>query len=119
MNANQILEYCQCKTGVEETFPFGPDSLVLKVMGKMFMLIPLEKQPLTIAVKTDPEWSAELREQFPQITGAYHMNKTHWNSVLCEGLKPELIFRLIDQSYDLVVASLTKIKKVDLKNLRT
>ncbi|WP_373784591.1 MmcQ/YjbR family DNA-binding protein, partial [Kaistella sp.] len=86
------------------------------VGGKMFALIPLEKQPLTISVKTDPEWSAELREKYPQITGAYHMNKTHWNSVVCEGLKKELIFQLIDHSYNLVVASLTKKKREELIN---
>ena len=74
------------------------------------MLIPLEKQPLTISVKTDPEWSEELREQHPQITGAYHMNKTHWNSVVCEGLKRDLILKLIDSSYDLIFSSLTKKK---------
>lgn len=114
MDVTEILEYCQLRKGVEETFPFNPETLVLKVQGKMFALIPLEKQPLIISLKTDPEWSAELREQYPQITGAYHMNKTHWNSVLCEGLKPELIKKLIDHSYDLVVASLTKIKREEL-----
>ncbi|WP_027377242.1 MmcQ/YjbR family DNA-binding protein [Kaistella palustris] len=108
MDAKEILTYCQTKKGVEETFPFNPETLVLKVLGKMFLLMPLEKQPLEIALKTDPEWSAELREQHPQITGAYHMNKTHWNSVVCEGLKRDLILRMIDQSYDLVVASLPK-----------
>ena len=111
MEITEVLEYCQLKNGVEETFPFNPETLVLKVGGKMFALIPLEKQPLSISLKTDPEWSAELREQYPQIEAAYHMNKTHWNSVRCEGLKKELIFRLIDQSYNLVVASLTKIKR--------
>ncbi len=82
----------------------------------MFALIPLEKQPVNLSLKADPEKSAELREQYPQITGAYHMNKTHWNSVRCEGLKKELIFELIDHSYDLVVASLTKKKKEELLN---
>lgn len=116
MDANEILEYCQLKKGVEETFPFNPETLVLKVGGKMFALIPLEKQPLTISVKTDPEWSAELREQYHKIEGAYHMNKTHWNSVVCEGLKKELIFKLIDHSYDLIVQSLTKKKREELLN---
>ena len=111
MEITEVLEYCQLKKGVEETFPFNPETLVLKVGGKMFALIPLEKQPLSISLKTDPEWSEELREQYPQIEAAYHMNKTHWNSVRCEGLKKELIFRLIDQSYNLVVASLIKIKR--------
>ena len=109
MNANEILEYCLAeKNGVEETFPFNPDTLVLKVGGKMFLLMSLEKQPLSIAVKTDPEWSAELCEQYPQINGAYHMNKTHWNSVICEGLKRELIVNLIEHSYELVLKALPK-----------
>ena len=116
MGINEILEYCQLKKGVEETFPFNPETLVLKVGEKMFALIPLEKQPVMISLKTDPEWSAELREHYPQIVGAYHMNKTHWNTVTCAGLKPELIKRLIDHSYDLVVASLTKKKREELLN---
>jgi predicted DNA-binding protein (MmcQ/YjbR family) len=108
MDANEILDYCMTKKGVTETFPFDNETLVMKVGTKMFLLIPLEKQPLFINVKTDPEWSAELRERHPQITGAFHMNKTHWNSVLVDGLKRELILKLIDQSYDLVFKSLTK-----------
>jgi predicted DNA-binding protein (MmcQ/YjbR family) len=70
--------------------------------------MPLEKHPLQINVKTDPEWSAELRERYPQITGAFHMNKTHWNSVQVDGLKRELILQLIDHSYELVFKSLTR-----------
>ena len=116
MDITEILMYCQQKKGVEETFPFNPETLVLKVAGKMFALIPLEKQPLMISLKTDPEWSAELREQYPQIQGAYHMNKTHWNSVVCDGLKKDLIFKMIDHSYDLVVKSLTKKKREELLN---
>ncbi|MDQ0475770.1 MULTISPECIES: MmcQ/YjbR family DNA-binding protein [Chryseobacterium] len=108
MDITEILTYCQLKKGVEETFPFNSETLVLKVAGKMFALIPLEKQPLSISLKADPEWSAELREKHPQITGAYHMNKTHWNSVVCDGLKKDLIFELIDHSYDLILNSLTK-----------
>ena len=108
MDANEILDYCLTKKGVEETFPFDKETLVLKVGGKMFLLMALEKQPLSIAVKTDPEWSEELREKNPQITGAYHMNKIHWNMVMCEGLKVELLHRLIDHSYELVFRSLTK-----------
>jgi predicted DNA-binding protein (MmcQ/YjbR family) len=117
MDANEILDYCLTKKGTEETFPFNPETLVLKVGGKMFLLMPLEKQPVIIAVKTDPEWSAELRELFHQITGAYHMNKTHWNSVLCEGLKPDLILKLIDHSYDLILNSLTKKIREEILNL--
>lgn len=113
MDANEILEYCLAKKGVTESFPFDNETLVTKVGPKIFLLMSLERQPLGINVKTDPEWSAELREQYIQITGAFHMNKTHWNSVSIDGLKRELIFKLIDHSYDLVFKSLPKkIKEV-------
>lgn len=116
MEIEELLSYTSAKKGVEETFPFDKETLVLKVGGKMFLLISLESQPLTIAVKTDPEWSAELREQYAQITGAYHMNKTHWNSVLCSGIKKELIFKLIDHSYQLIFESLIKKKQAEILN---
>lgn len=116
MDANEILDYCLSKKGVTETFPFDNETLVMKVATKMFLLMSLEKQPLTIAVKTDPEWSAELREQYPQITGAFHMNKTHWNSVSLGGLKRELVLKMIDHSYDLVFKSLTKKAKEEIEN---
>lgn len=116
MDANEILDYCLSKKGVTETFPFDQETLVMKVGTKMFLLMSLEKQPLSINVKTNPEWSAELREQYPQITGAFHMNKTHWNSVSADGLKKDLIFKMIDQSYDLVFKSLTKKAKEEIEN---
>ena len=117
MDANEILDYCLAKKGVTESFPFDQETLVMKVGTKMFLLIALEKQPLGINVKTDPEWSAELREQHPQITGAFHMNKTHWNSVTLDGLKKDLILKLIDHSYELVFQSLTKKMRDEIDNL--
>ncbi|AZA50066.1 MmcQ/YjbR family DNA-binding protein [Chryseobacterium carnipullorum] len=116
MDANEILDYCLAKKGVTETFPFDNETLVMKVGTKMFLLMGLERQPLGINVKTDPEWSAELREQHPQITGAFHMNKTHWNSVRLEGIKRDLILKLIDHSYELVFNSLTKKAKEEIVN---
>lgn len=116
MDANEILDYCLAKKGVTETFPFDNETLVMKVGTKMFLLMGLERQPLGINVKTDPEWSAELREQHPQITGAFHMNKTHWNSVRLEGIKRDLILTLIDHSYELVFNSLTKKAKEEIVN---
>ncbi|MBD8018166.1 MmcQ/YjbR family DNA-binding protein [Kaistella pullorum] len=116
MDASEILDYCNEKKGVEETFPFDNETLVLKVGGKMFLLMSLDKHPLHIAVKTDPERSEELRADHPQISGAYHMNKTHWNSVVCEGLKKELIKKLIDHSYELIFKSLTKKKQQEVKD---
>lgn len=108
MNTEEIRDYCLTKKGVTEHFPFDNETLVFKVGGKMFLLVPLEKQPTQFSAKADPEWSTELREEYPQITGAYHMNKTHWNSVVCDGLKKDLILKLINHSYDLIFVSLTK-----------
>lgn len=108
MEANDIRDYCLKKKGVREDFPFDNETLVFKVGKKIFLLMSLEKHPLLINVKTDPEWSDSLREEYPQITGGYHMNKKHWNSVQCIGIKPDLILKLIDHSYDLVFSSLTK-----------
>lgn len=116
MDANEILDYCLAKKGVTESFPFDQETLVLKVGTKMFLLMSLENQPLSINVKNDPEWSLELREQYPQITGAFHMNKTHWNSVSLDGLRRDLILKMIDQSYDLVFKSLTKKAKEEILN---
>ena len=108
MEIEELREYCLNKKGVTESFPFNPETLVFKVGNKMFLLLSLEKQPFSFAAKADPEWSDELREEFPQISGAYHMNKKHWNSVICDGLKKDLILKLIDHSYDLVFSSLTR-----------
>lgn len=108
MEVEEIRDYCLAKNGVTESFPFDVETLVFKVGGKMFLLIPLEKQPVSFSAKANPEWSETLREEFCQISGAYHMNKTHWNSVVCDGLKRNLVLQLIDHSYDLIFKSLSK-----------
>ena len=114
MEAEDVRNYCLNKKGVTEGFPFDQETLVFKVGGKMFLLMALEKHPLVVNVKTNPEWSVELREEYTQIKGAYHMNKTHWNSVECVGLKGELIHELIDHSYDLIFKLLTKKLQADI-----
>ena len=108
MNAEDIREYCLQKNGVEESFPFDNETLVFKVGNKIFLLMSLEKQPIFINVKTDPQWTEELRASYSQIYGAYHMSKIHWNSVVLEGLPKDLILKMIDHSYDLIFKKLTK-----------
>ncbi len=114
MEIEEIREYCLSKKAVTEGLPFDNETLVFKVGGKIFLFLPLESPQPTFSVKTDPDWSEELREKYFQITGAFHLNKTHWNSVLCEGLKRDLIVKLIDHSYDLVFKSLTKKLKEEI-----
>lgn len=119
MNIEVFREYCLQKKGVEETFPFGEETLVFKVMGKMFALTGLDEIAFSANLKCDPDWAVELREMYPdEITSGYHMNKKHWNTVQFEqGLDDALLKKLIDHSYELVVASLPKKTRDELINL--
>lgn len=114
MTVEEIRMYALAKKGVTESFPFDAETLVFKVGGKMFLLIPLEKETPVFTVKTNPEWSEELRVEYPQIKGAYHMNKTHWNSVEVDGVPKKLLEKLINHSYDLIFSGLTKKVKNDI-----
>lgn len=108
MNIEEIREHCISKQFVEETFPFDEDTLVFKVMGKMFLLISLTESNRFNA-KCDPERCIELRERYPEIIPGWHMNKTMWNTVFVDGALPrKLIIELIDHSYDEVVKGMPK-----------
>lgn len=118
MNIEYIREYCLSKPGTSEGFPFDETTLVFRVMDKMFVLTGLDRIPVQINLKCDPVYALELRDQYNDITGGYHMSKKHWNTVVVEGdLENQLILSMIDHSYDLVVSSFTKKKKLELENL--
>jgi predicted DNA-binding protein (MmcQ/YjbR family) len=107
MDLDTIREYCLSKPGSEETLPFGPDVLVFKVAGKVFLLVPLDTDNLQFNAKCDPEEAEELRERYPNVQPGYHMNKKHWNTITVDGsVSSALLKKWIDQSYDLVVKSL-------------
>ncbi|WP_093405325.1 MmcQ/YjbR family DNA-binding protein [Salegentibacter flavus] len=120
MDIETFRNYCLSKKGVTEELPFGPDTLVFKVMGKMFALAGLDEVPLTVNLKCDPDHTLELRETYgSHILPGYHMNKKHWNSLILDGyLEKTLVLELIDHSYDLVVQSLTKKLQQELQNLQ-
>jgi predicted DNA-binding protein (MmcQ/YjbR family) len=111
MEAETVREFCLKMKGVTESFPFGEDTLVFKVMGKIFALMSLEARSLNL--KCDPEKAIALREEFSEVIPGYHMNKTHWNTISLTGAVPEkLIKEWIADSYFLVAGGLpTKIKK--------
>ncbi len=118
MNVESLRVYCLSKKGVTEEFPFDEYTLVFKVMGKMFALIPLERQPSQCNLKCDPERAIALREEYDgSITGGYHMSKKHWNTLFLESLSPTLVQELVDHSYDLVVSKFTKKLKEELANM--
>jgi predicted DNA-binding protein (MmcQ/YjbR family) len=89
MNIETIREYCLRKKGVSEEFPFNETTLVFKVMNKMFLLASLDSVPLSINLKCDPETAVELREKYDSVEPAFHMNKTHWNSVIIDRTIPD------------------------------
>lgn len=119
MDVEALRTYCLAKKGVTEELPFGPDTLVFKVGGKMFALSGLEDVPFRVNLKCDPERAIALRDEFPDhIKGAYHMNKKHWNSLEPEFLPPQLVKELIDHSYSLVVTGLPKKLQQELQNIK-
>jgi predicted DNA-binding protein (MmcQ/YjbR family) len=108
MHIEALRDYCISKKGVTEGFPFGQDTLVFKVGGKMFALAGLDPFEY-VNLKCDPERALELRAEYEGIRPGYHMNKDHWNSVYADGSVPENLFlELIDTSYLLVAKSLPR-----------
>jgi len=110
MNIEEFRTYCLSKNGVKEGFPFDEKTLVFKVLGKMFALTGLERQPSAVNLKCDPEKAIELREEYDEIIlPGYHMSKKHWNTIIFDPRLPkEKLLELIDHSYNLVVEKLPK-----------
>lgn len=117
MNIEEYRDYCIAKKGVTEGFPFDNVTLVFKVMGKMFAVTGVDSFEF-INLKSNPEEAIELRETYNAIKPGYHMSKIHWNSVYPNQDAPDqLIYELIDKSYDLIVQSLTKKLQRELESM--
>lgn len=104
------------KAGAVKEFPFGDDAMVFKVMGKMFALIAWKENPMRITLKSLPEDAIGYRELYECVKEGYYMNKKHWNTITLDGgMKDDVLFSMIDESYDLVVSKLTKKEKEALR----
>lgn len=109
-------ERLNAKPGSVEETPFGPQALVYKVAGKMFALLMIDRQPIGINLKCDPEQALIIRDTFSAVTPGYHMNKKHWNTVDLEaGLDIDLVQSWIDDSYDIVKRKLPKAVQARLR----
>jgi predicted DNA-binding protein (MmcQ/YjbR family) len=109
MDANELRRCCLQHAGSVEDFPFGPEHSVFKVAGKMFALSALDRAPLEVSVKCEPELAAQLRHSYRAIRPGYHLNKRHWNTLTLDGSLPDQLVRdLIEDSYDLVVSALPR-----------
>lgn len=108
----ELREYCLSKKFVSESFPFDESTLVFKVHNKMFALFSLEKDPLRINLKCDPEKAIELREEYWQVIPGYHSNKKHWNTIIIDQLTLSQVCEWIEHSYNLVWEKLPKKLKI-------
>ncbi len=116
MDIEQLREYCLSKQQVVDDTPFGPETLVFKVGGKIFLLLGLDNEDLRFNVKCDPDKAIELREQFFCVLPGYHMNKKYWNTVIVDGsVSSRQLKEWIDHSYDQVVDSLPKKLKTQFR----
>ncbi len=116
MNYEELHDYCLSLKGATEHFPFDEMTLVIKVQGKMFALIPLDNPETQISLKCDPEKAIALREEYSSIVPAWHFNKKHWNTVFIDAsISKKLLHELIQHSYDLVVAGLPKNLRAELE----
>jgi predicted DNA-binding protein (MmcQ/YjbR family) len=115
---DRVIAECLAKPGATEDYPFGDEVAVFKVAGRMFALVPLVPlgpPPGNVSLKCDPELAAALRARYAAITPGYHLNKRHWNTVALDGSVPDdELLELIDHSYELVVARLTRAQRNEL-----
>ncbi len=117
MNIEEIRVFCLSFKGVEEGFPFDNNTLVFKVGGKIFLLLALNASPIQFNVKCEPELAIKLREKYPFVLPGYHMNKRHWNTIVCDDTtSKKLIFEWIKNSHNLVFETLPKSLKLTLEN---
>jgi predicted DNA-binding protein (MmcQ/YjbR family) len=107
MSPAELRDHCLSFPGVEETFPFGPNTSAFKVAGKIFALSQLGADQLRVSLKCEPALADQLREAHAAVIPGYHLNKRHWNTVMIDGSLPErMITDMIEDSYDLVVSRL-------------
>jgi predicted DNA-binding protein (MmcQ/YjbR family) len=112
MDREGVLAQCRGLRGATEEFPFGPSVAVFKVGGKMFAIVSLERSPGSVSLKCDPGYAQALREEHPSVTAGYHLDKRHWNTVELDGSVPaELVAEWIEDSYELVFASLPRTRR--------
>jgi predicted DNA-binding protein (MmcQ/YjbR family) len=112
MDQHELKAQCLALPGAVEEYPFGDEVSVFKVEGKMFALCPLDGEPLQLSVKCEPDLAVQLRAAHPAITPGYHLNKRHWNTITLDGSLPDqMVTDMLGDSYDLVVASLPKVRR--------
>jgi predicted DNA-binding protein (MmcQ/YjbR family) len=104
-----LRKLCLGFPGASETFPFGPETSVFKVEGKLFAISALGSSPLRVSVKCEPDLAEQLRAAHDAIAPGYHLNKRHWNTVTLDGsLSDAMVLGMVEDSYDLIVAAMSR-----------
>ena len=122
MTLDKLRELCLSLPGVYEKMPFtsfptGSDILCFYIGSKIFCLTDIYNFEY-FNLKGKPEDNIELCERYASITPGWHMNKRHWISVHVPGdVSDDVIERLVRQSYDIVLSSLPKKIREELKQL--
>lgn len=113
MNIESIRDYCLSLPLATEDFPFDETTLAFRIGGRIFAMIDLENTAWFV-LKCEPDYALELRERYREITGAWHMNKRHWNQIdLFGALTDTLVKQLIRHSYNEVVKKMPKHIKME------
>ena len=119
MNVESLREYCLSLPLATEDFPFDETTLVFRVVGKIFAMLDLERTKI-ISLKCNPDYALQLREEHPEISGAWHMNKKYWNQVNLSGhLEDELVQGLVRHSYAEVMKKLTRKERAEHEEITT
>lgn len=119
MNVESLREYCLSLPLATEDFPFDETTLVFRVVGKIFAMLDLER-PDVVSLKCNPDYALQLREEHPEISGAWHMNKKYWNQVNLSGhLEDELVQGLVRHSYAEVMKKLTRKERAEHEEITT
>ncbi|MFC8410963.1 MmcQ/YjbR family DNA-binding protein [Arthrobacter sp. NPDC057259] len=125
MDAAALREICLGFPGAFEDYPFGPETAVFKVraaiaggarhQAKVFALSAMDPEDFSVSLKCEPALAEQLRQVHQEITGAWHLNKRHWNGVRLNGALPDDMIRdMVEDSYDLVVATLSRAQQAQL-----
>ena len=115
MDTHSAAATCRAKPGATESFPFGPGVLVFKIGGKIFAIIHDD----AVSLKCEPGYAELLRQQYPAVIAGYHLDKRHWNTVRLDGTVPDdILDEWIEDSFDLVVSTLTRAQRAALAGRR-
>ncbi|HEY5105019.1 MAG TPA: MmcQ/YjbR family DNA-binding protein [Acidimicrobiales bacterium] len=109
MKVDKIVALMLTFPETSEEQPFGPNVDVYKVAGKMFAILSPDETPPALSLKCEPMLALELREEFEAVIPGYHLNKTHWNTVILDGsVSDKEIKAMITHSFEQVVSGMTK-----------